>query len=223
MKLVSAAVAAEKLGWDYRYTTKIYATGPLTDGDLDGDLVIVSNGDPTINTRHPDRWGAFDAWAKQLYAKGVRRVGRSADRRRQRVCRTGLGHRLGLGRSRRRRRRGGRRPQYNENQVELLVGPGLEPGARAIISVSPPGSGIILDHGVTTVAAGQPSGFSVERVPGFEHPSRPRANGGRRRRHRRRRGRAQPDDPLPECAPRSARPQRHLRRRQSRSISTMRA
>ena len=56
--------------------------------------------------------------------------------------------------------------QYNENQVELLVGPGLKPAARAIISVSPPGSGIILDHGVTTVAEGQPSRISLERVPG---------------------------------------------------------
>ena len=75
-KLVTSAVAADRLGWDYRYTTRIYATGPLlTGGDLDGDLVVVSNGDPTINPRHPDRWGAFDAWAKQLYAKGVRRVG----------------------------------------------------------------------------------------------------------------------------------------------------
>ena len=34
MKLVTSAVAAEKLGWDYRYTTRIYATGPLTGGDL---------------------------------------------------------------------------------------------------------------------------------------------------------------------------------------------
>jgi D-alanyl-D-alanine carboxypeptidase/D-alanyl-D-alanine-endopeptidase (penicillin-binding protein 4) len=56
--------------------------------------------------------------------------------------------------------------QYNEGEVELLVGPGLEPGARAIISVSPPGSGIILDHGVTTVAEGQPSHISLERIPG---------------------------------------------------------
>ena len=66
-KLITSAVAAERLGWDYRYSTKIYATGPIqSGGDLDGDLVIVSNGDPTINPRHPDRWGAFDAWAKQL-------------------------------------------------------------------------------------------------------------------------------------------------------------
>ena len=166
MKLVSAAVAAEKLGWDYRYTTKIYSTGPLTDGDLDGDLVVVSNGDPTINPRHPERWAAFDAWAKQLYAKGVRRVGGQLIGDDNAFAEPGwpigwawddlaVGDGAAVGAL-----------QYNENQVELLVGPGLEPGARAIISVSPPGSGIILDHAVTTVAAGQPSGFSLQRVPG---------------------------------------------------------
>jgi D-alanyl-D-alanine carboxypeptidase len=78
------------LGWDYRYTTKIYATGPSVGGDLDGDLVIVSNGDPTINPRHPDRWGAFDAWAKAALREGHPPRQRSADRRRQRVRGAGL-------------------------------------------------------------------------------------------------------------------------------------
>lgn len=166
MKIVSAAVAAEKLGWDYRYTTKIFATGPLSGGDLDGDLVIVSNGDPTINPRHPERWGAFDAWAKQLYAQGVRRVGGQLIGDDNAFAEPGwavgwawddlsLDYGTAVGAL-----------QYNENQIEVMVGPGLEPGARAIISVSPPGSGIILDHAVTTVAAGQPSGFSFERIPG---------------------------------------------------------
>ena len=167
MKLVSAAVAAERLGWDYRYTTRIFATGPLSSGgDLDGDLVIVSNGDPSINTRHPDRSGAFDAWAKQLHAKGVRRVGGQLIGDDNAFAEPGwavgwawddlsLGYGTAVGAL-----------QYNENQVEVMVGPGLEPGARAIISVSPPGSGLILDHAVTTVAAGLPSGFSFERVPG---------------------------------------------------------
>ncbi len=166
MKLVTSAVAAEKLGWDYRYTTRIYATGPLTDGDLDGDLVIVSNGDPTINPRHPERWGAFDAWAKQLYANGVRRVGGQLIGDDNAFAEPGwgvgwawddlsVGYGAAVGAL-----------QYNENEVELLIGPGLEPGARAIISVSPPGSGIILDHAVTTVAEGQPSRISLERVPG---------------------------------------------------------
>jgi D-alanyl-D-alanine carboxypeptidase/D-alanyl-D-alanine-endopeptidase (penicillin-binding protein 4) len=166
MKLVTAAVAAEKLGWDYRYTTKIYATGPLSNGDLDGDLVIVSNGDPTINPRHPDRWGAFDAWAKQLYAKGIRRVGGQLIGDDSAFAEPGwgvgwawddivVGYGAAVGAL-----------QYNENAVELLIGPGLEAGGRAIISVSPPGSGIILDHAVTTVAEGQPSRVSLDRIPG---------------------------------------------------------
>jgi D-alanyl-D-alanine carboxypeptidase/D-alanyl-D-alanine-endopeptidase (penicillin-binding protein 4) len=166
-KLITTAVAAERLGWDYRYWTKIYATGPLSSGgDLDGDLVIVSNGDPTINPRHPDRWGALDAFAKQLFAKGVRRVGGQLIGDDNAFAEPGWGFGwswddlvTGYGAA-----VGGL--QYNENQVELLIGPGLEPGDRAIISVSPPGSGIILDHGVTTVANGQPSRISVERIPG---------------------------------------------------------
>lgn len=166
MKLVTTAVAAEKLGWDYRYTTKIYATGPLSDGNIDGDLVIVSDGDPTINPRHPERWDAFDVWAKELFAKGVRRVGGQLIGDDNAFAEPGwsvgwawddlsLGYGAAVGAL-----------QYNENEVELLVGPGLEPGARAVISTSPPGSGIILDHAVTTVAEGQPSRISLERVPG---------------------------------------------------------
>jgi D-alanyl-D-alanine carboxypeptidase/D-alanyl-D-alanine-endopeptidase (penicillin-binding protein 4) len=165
-KVITSAVAAERLGWDYRYTTRIYATGPLSGGDLDGDLVIVSNGDPTINPRHPDRAGAFDAWAKQLYDQGLRRIGGQLIGDDNAFAEPGwgvgwawddlsLGYGAAVGAL-----------QYNENQVELLIGPGLEPGDRAIISVSPPGSGIILDHAVTTVAAGEPGRVSLERIPG---------------------------------------------------------
>ena len=41
-KLLTTAVAAERLGWDFRYTTRLFATGPVSaDGTLDGDLVVV--------------------------------------------------------------------------------------------------------------------------------------------------------------------------------------
>jgi D-alanyl-D-alanine carboxypeptidase/D-alanyl-D-alanine-endopeptidase (penicillin-binding protein 4) len=165
-KLITAAVAAERLGWDYRYSTRIYATGPLANGDLDGDLVIVSDGDPTINPRHPDRWAAFDAWAKQLYEQGIRRVGGQLIGDDSAFAEPGWGtgwawddlsvdYGTAIGGL-----------QYNENALELLIGPGLEAGSRAIISVSPPGSGIILNHAVTTVAADQPSRIGIERIPG---------------------------------------------------------
>src|SRR5690606_7949828 len=75
-KLYTVAAAAATLGWDYRFTTTLHATGPIdSDGTLKGDLVIVGNGDPTINPRHPDRWRAFDEWAAELASRGVRVIG----------------------------------------------------------------------------------------------------------------------------------------------------
>lgn len=46
-KLVSAASAADAVGWDYTFLTELHATGPIEDGVLRGDLVVVGHGDPT--------------------------------------------------------------------------------------------------------------------------------------------------------------------------------
>lgn len=165
-KVLTTAVAAERLGWDYRYTTQVYATGPIAGGQLDGDLIVVANGDPTINPRHPQRWAAFDDWATQLAAKGVRVISGHLIGDDNAFAEPGWGlgwswddFALGYG-----------APvsalQYNENQVELLVGPGLEAGARAIISVSPPGSGLTLDQQVVTAPAGALNRLTLERIPG---------------------------------------------------------
>ena len=47
-KLVTAAAALHLLGPEYRYVTRAVATGPIDDGVLDGDLVVVGQGDPTL-------------------------------------------------------------------------------------------------------------------------------------------------------------------------------
>ena len=70
-KLLTSAVAAEKLGWGFTYTNRVYSTGQLADGVLDGDLIVTSDGDPTINPRHPARWVVLDEWARQLAARGI--------------------------------------------------------------------------------------------------------------------------------------------------------
>jgi serine-type D-Ala-D-Ala carboxypeptidase/endopeptidase (penicillin-binding protein 4) len=165
-KLLTTAVAAERLGWDYRYTTRLYATGPITgDGRIDGDLVVVANGDPTINPRHPQRWAAFDEWAKQLAAKGVRQISGQLIGDDNAFAEPGWGlgwawddFVFGYG-----------SPvgalQFNENQVELQIGPALD-GGRAILSVSPTASGLTIDHRVVTAPAGAESRISFERIPG---------------------------------------------------------
>ena len=168
-KLLTSAAAAERLGWDFRYTTRIYATGPIdSSGAVNGDLVVVSDGDPTINPRHPERWAIFDEWAKQLAAKGIKQVNGYLVGDDNMFEEPGWGQgwswddlALGYG-------AGATALQYNENQVELLIGPGQQAGARAIISVTPSGSGLTVNHQVTTAAAGEPTRIFLTRTPGTE-------------------------------------------------------
>ena len=65
-KIVSTAVAAARLGWDFRFETRLEAAGPVTDGVLQGDLFVTGNGDPTINARDGRRDAFFDEMAAAL-------------------------------------------------------------------------------------------------------------------------------------------------------------
>jgi serine-type D-Ala-D-Ala carboxypeptidase/endopeptidase (penicillin-binding protein 4) len=166
-KLLTVAAAARKLGWDFRYTTRVLATGTLQpDGTLDGNLVVVGSGDPTINPRHPERWGALDEWAGQIAARGVRVIGGHLIGDDNTFAEPGWGsgwswddlaadYGSPIGAL-----------QYNENEVELLIGPGMAPGKAAIVASAPLGHGLLVDNQVVTVAADQPARVSVERAPG---------------------------------------------------------
>ncbi len=59
LKILTLAAAAETLGWDYRFKTTLEARGPTEAGVLKGDLVVRSNGDPTINGREWPRRGCL--------------------------------------------------------------------------------------------------------------------------------------------------------------------
>jgi serine-type D-Ala-D-Ala carboxypeptidase/endopeptidase (penicillin-binding protein 4) len=169
-KLLTTAVAAERLGWDYRFTTRLFATAPPNaDGIIEGDLIVVGNGDPTINRRHPDRWDAFDRWAAALKARGVKAVhGRLVgDDNAFAEPAFGVGwawDNLQYGY--------GAPPsalQYSENQVEVIVGPGMSAGRRAIIATSPPGSGLVIDNQVTTASEKEETSVDIARIPGTKH------------------------------------------------------
>ena len=73
MKVVTLAVAAERLGWDSRFTTRLETTGPIEDGVLRGDLIVTGDGDPTIGERE-DAPRVLDEWADRLAMLGVTRI-----------------------------------------------------------------------------------------------------------------------------------------------------
>jgi len=166
-KLLTMAAAAKVLGWDYRYTTRVVATGTLKpDGTLEGNLIVIGSGDPTINPRHPERWRVLDDWAGQIAARGVRIVNGHLIGDDNAFAEPGWGsgwswddlvadYGSPIGAL-----------QYHENEVELLVGPGMTAGVPAIVSSAPLGHGLLVDNQVTTVSADQPTRVSVDRVPG---------------------------------------------------------
>src|SRR5438067_4894039 len=66
LKLMTLAAAAERLGWDYVYDTRLIAAGPIDAGVLDGDLVVVGSGDPSILDGETVPSGVFAGWAETL-------------------------------------------------------------------------------------------------------------------------------------------------------------
>jgi D-alanyl-D-alanine carboxypeptidase/D-alanyl-D-alanine-endopeptidase (penicillin-binding protein 4) len=50
-KLLTVGTALDVLGPDYRVTTPVYATGPVRDGVVDGDLALVASGDLALGGR----------------------------------------------------------------------------------------------------------------------------------------------------------------------------
>jgi PBP4 family serine-type D-alanyl-D-alanine carboxypeptidase len=60
-KLLTMGTALEVLGADHRFTTRVYRTGPIQDGVVEGDLVLVASGDPNLSGRErPDGTYAFN-------------------------------------------------------------------------------------------------------------------------------------------------------------------
>jgi serine-type D-Ala-D-Ala carboxypeptidase/endopeptidase (penicillin-binding protein 4) len=165
-KLLIAAAAAERLGWRYRFETRLVAMGPIEDGRLRGDLVVVGDGDPTLNPRHPERLLAFDDWARQLRRAGVRLIEGNLVGDDSAFAQPGWGVgwewedlRLGYG-----------APvgalQFNEGQVVITAGPGMTPGAPAIVTIAPADSGLLVGNHAVTGAPQTRGVLDVARLPG---------------------------------------------------------
>ncbi len=67
-KVITSLYALDHLGGDYRFPTRLIATGPVSGGKVAGDLILAGGGDPTLDT---DDLGDM---ARALASAGVRAV-----------------------------------------------------------------------------------------------------------------------------------------------------
>lgn len=68
LKVVTALYALDRLGENHRFQTRVLVTGPVTNGRVEGDLILAGGGDPTLDT---DRLAGL---AKALREAGVTEV-----------------------------------------------------------------------------------------------------------------------------------------------------
>lgn len=166
MKVLTTVAAAARLGWGYRFETRLVAMGPVVNGTLRGDLLVVGTGDPTINPRHPERMTAFDKWAQALTAKGIRHIAGHIVGDDSAVEEPGagigwawddlvLGYGAVYGAL-----------QFNDNEAEVTIGPGTTPGAPPVVDVSPSNHGLLVDVQAVTTPEGTTPLLTVARMPG---------------------------------------------------------
>ncbi len=90
MKIITSAAALTLLGPEYTYKTTFLTNGEVSDSLLDGDLLVIGRGDPTVSDRMQglvtgDRMRGLattvmDALADSIRAHGIRQVGGSIAR-----------------------------------------------------------------------------------------------------------------------------------------------
>jgi serine-type D-Ala-D-Ala carboxypeptidase/endopeptidase (penicillin-binding protein 4) len=90
MKIITSAAALTLLGPEYRYKTTFLTNGEVRDSLLDGDLLVIGRGDPTISDRMQGlitgdtlrglATTVMDALADSLRAHRIRQVGGSIAR-----------------------------------------------------------------------------------------------------------------------------------------------
>ena len=67
-KAITALYAMDTLGPNYRFATQLIGTGPVREGRLEGDLILVGGGDPTLDT------DALGNMVQSLKEAGVREI-----------------------------------------------------------------------------------------------------------------------------------------------------
>jgi len=165
MKIVTLAAAAQTLGWNYTYTTKLVTVGTVENGTLAGDLAIVGSGDPSLVAADGMSDRVFADWASRVKSAGIRTIAGhivAVDDRAADEDALGAGwmwddlvedYAAGVGAL-----------QLNEDAVRVTIAPGPAPGSSAAVSVAPFPGTLTIDS--TVITSGTEPTIRIRRLPG---------------------------------------------------------
>lgn len=165
MKLITTYSSLFFLGKEYKFTTEIYYRGLIgNDGRLDGDLIIFSNGDPTLNpyfTSNSD--SLFYVWIESIEKLGINSITgniiadvswfdnqkypdgwQSGDLQFDYAAPVSVFN-------------------YNNNRLELTIKPGNETGGLAKIEVKPELYNSFFKNKIITIETNNYKNISIEK------------------------------------------------------------
>jgi serine-type D-Ala-D-Ala carboxypeptidase/endopeptidase (penicillin-binding protein 4) len=162
MKILTLSATADALGWDYRFTTTLETSGTISNGVLHGDLVVRSNGDPSINARDNRADAVLFEWTRTLQAAGISSIEGRIVGDDQAFDEQGIGdgwawdylqydYAAPVGAL-----------EFNENVAALSISPGPAAGTTPIVTLSR-GSGLELINHAMTGAEGSVSTLDYKR------------------------------------------------------------
>ena len=165
MKIVTLAVAAERLGWDYRYETKLMSADPVVNGVLEGDLIVLGSGDPTINTNAGNGMPTFETWATALLSAGITTINGRIIGDDDLIDEATPGY----GWSWDDLPYGYATPagalSHHDNVAILTVWPGNAAGEKALIEIVPPTSGLHIVNRIETAGPDGDAELTLRRLP----------------------------------------------------------
>jgi D-alanyl-D-alanine carboxypeptidase/D-alanyl-D-alanine-endopeptidase (penicillin-binding protein 4) len=166
MKIVTLAAAADRLGWEYTYTTRFFSLGQVDNGVLDGDVLVVGGGDPSLGTSDGSAGRAFDSCANRLKALGVRTILGRIIGDDNAFDDEGLGFGWSWDDLPDDYAAGVSALQFNENTARVTVTAGPRAGDVAGVAIEPPGTGLTIDNRLRTGVEGSNLSIDAKRLPG---------------------------------------------------------
>lgn len=153
MKLFTAALALDRLGPDHHFSTDVLLDGPITDGTVQGNLILRGGGDPAFSNRflRGDPDVPLELLARYVAESGVKRVrgdliADASAFESRRIPEGWESRNLGFGYA---------APvsalSVNENVVWVVVRPGRN-GGRPEVALEPSSSSITVRNAVTSRA-----------------------------------------------------------------------